>query len=31
MNENEINLIVEKQREFYRTGKTIPVEFRIRM
>ncbi len=31
MTENEINKIVEKQRAFYRTGKTIPVEFRIKM
>lgn len=31
MTEQEINQIIEKQRAFYRTGKTIPVEFRIKM
>ncbi len=31
MTEKEINKIVDKQRAFYRTGKTIPVEFRIKM
>ena len=31
MNEQEINAIVEKQRKFYQTGKTIPVAFRIQM
>lgn len=31
MTEKGINQIVEKQRHYYRTGTTIPVEFRIKM
>ncbi len=31
MTEQEIRIVIEKQRAFYRTGKTIPVEFRIKM
>lgn len=30
MTENEIKRIVEKQRSFFRTGATLPVDFRIR-
>ncbi len=31
MTEKEIHYIIEKQRTFYKTGKTIPIEFRIKM
>ncbi len=31
MTEKEIHYIIEKQRAFYKTGKTIPIEFRIKM
>lgn len=29
MNKEEISMLLEKQREYYRTGATIPVDFRI--